>query len=129
MSHSTQPVRGAHGSTRNVAGSAIMRKSPPPSISAMPKPPPGVKTGNAVLCGVLGKQRGGHGAAVAHDRGRLVCHDGLSAQDAVLVGKREAHDLKPVFLDPLVGFDGGFELFVVPQSVALDEAVRSSLLR
>src|SRR6478735_4293076 len=52
MSHSTQPVCGAHGSTRNVAGSAIMRKSPPPSISAMPKPPPGVKTGNAVLCAV-----------------------------------------------------------------------------
>src|SRR5262249_8653777 len=30
----------------------IMRKSPPPSISAMPKPPPGVKTGNTVLCAV-----------------------------------------------------------------------------
>src|SRR6185436_14034249 len=52
MSHNTHPVCGAHGSTRNVVGSAIMRKSPPPSISAMPKPPPGVKTGNAVLCAV-----------------------------------------------------------------------------
>src|SRR5215467_7763598 len=52
MSHSTQPVRGAQGRTRNVVGSAIMRKSPPPSISAMPKPPPAVKTGNAVLCAV-----------------------------------------------------------------------------
>ena len=29
-----------------------MRKSPPPSISAMPKPPPAVKTGNTVLCEV-----------------------------------------------------------------------------
>src|SRR5262245_29228022 len=52
MSHSAQPVRGAHGSTRKVKGSAIMRKSPPPSISAMPNPPPGVKTGNTVLCAV-----------------------------------------------------------------------------
>src|SRR6476620_5641972 len=52
MSHNTHPVCGAHGSTRNVVGSAIMRHSPPPSISAMPKPPPGVKTGNAVLCAV-----------------------------------------------------------------------------
>src|SRR4051812_33546627 len=52
MSHNTHPVCGAHGSTRNVVGSAIMRKWPPPSISAMPKPPPGVKTGKAVLCAV-----------------------------------------------------------------------------
>ena len=29
-----------------------MRKSPAPSISVMPKPPPGVKTGNTVLCAV-----------------------------------------------------------------------------
>jgi len=36
----------------NVVGSAIMTKSPPFSISAMPKPPPGVKTGNTVLCAV-----------------------------------------------------------------------------
>ncbi len=52
MSHSTQPVCGAHGSTRNVVGSAIIRKSPPPSISGMPKPPPAVNTGNTVLCEV-----------------------------------------------------------------------------
>src|SRR6266404_4195679 len=52
MSHSAQPVRGAHGRTWKVVGSATMRKSPPPSISAMPKPPPGVKTGNTVLCAV-----------------------------------------------------------------------------
>ena len=59
----------------------------------------------------------------------LARHHRLSAQDAVLIGKRQAHDLEPVFLDPLVGLDGGFELLVVPQSVALDEAVRGSLLR
>ena len=52
MSHSTQPVCGAHGSTRNVVGSATIRKSPPPSISGMPKPPPAVNTGNTVLCEV-----------------------------------------------------------------------------
>src|SRR5215468_9914132 len=52
MSHSTQPVRGAHGSTRKVKGSAIIKKSPPPSISVIPNPPPGVKTGNTVLCAV-----------------------------------------------------------------------------
>src|SRR5260221_1892056 len=52
MSHSTQPVRCAHGSPRKVVGPAITRKSPPPSISAMPNPPPAVKTGNTVLCAV-----------------------------------------------------------------------------
>ena len=35
----------SHGSTRNVAGSATMTKSPPPCISAMSKPPPAVNTG------------------------------------------------------------------------------------
>ena len=50
------------------SGSAIIRKSPPPSISGMPKPPPAVNTGNTRLVrGVLGKQRRGDGAAVAHD--------------------------------------------------------------
>jgi len=47
----------------------------------------------------------------------------------VLVGKRQAHDLKPVLLDQLVGLDRGLELLVAPQPVALDEAVRGSLLR
>jgi hypothetical protein len=79
--------------------------------------------------GVLGQERGRHRAAVAHHRRGLVCHDRLSAQDAVLVGKRQADDLEPVFLDPLVGLDRGLELLVAPQSVALDEAVRGSLLR
>ena len=52
MSQSSQPVFSAHGSTRNVAGSATMTKSPAPCISSMPKPPPGVNTGHAVLCAV-----------------------------------------------------------------------------
>jgi hypothetical protein len=79
--------------------------------------------------GILGQERGRHRATVAHRCGGVARHDRLSAQNAVLVGKREAHDLEPIFLDPLVGLDRGFVLFVVPQSVALDEAVRSSLLR
>src|SRR5438552_1820879 len=45
MSHSTQPVFGTQGSTRKVVGSAIIRKSAPPSISGMSKPPPAVNTG------------------------------------------------------------------------------------
>ena len=96
----------------------------------MPKPPPGREDRKRRLVrGVLGQQRGRHRAAVAHRCGGVARHDRLSAQDAVLVGKREAHDLEPVFLDPLVGLDRGLVLLVAPQSVALDEAVRGSLLR
>jgi hypothetical protein len=36
---------------------------------------------------------------------------------------------RAVFLDPLVALDRGLELLVAPQAVALDEAVRGSLLR
>ncbi len=79
--------------------------------------------------GVLGEQRGGHGAAVAH-RGRGVArHHCLAAQDAVLVGKRQPHDLEPVLLDRFLGLDRRLELLVVPQPVALDEAVTDSLFR
>ena len=52
MSHRTQPVFGAQGSTRKVEGSAIIRKSAAPCISGMAKPPPGVNTGNTVRCEV-----------------------------------------------------------------------------
>jgi len=96
----------------------------------MPNPPPGVKTGNTVLWrGVLGKQRGGDGAAVAH-RGRgLARHHGFSAQNAMLVGKRQADDLEPLFLDRFISAGRGLELLVAPQAVALDEAARRSFLR
>ena len=130
MSHSTQPVCGAHGSTRKVVGSAIIRKSPPPSISAMPKPPPGVNTGNTVLCAVsLASSVVVIEQPLRITARGLVRHHGLAAQDAVLVGKRQADDLEPVLLDPLVGLGRGLELLVAPQPVALDEAVRGSLLR
>ena len=52
MSHSIQPVLGAHGSTRNVAGSATITKSPAPCISGTFIPPPAVNTGNTVRCEV-----------------------------------------------------------------------------
>ena len=52
MSHSTQPVLFAQGSTRKVAGSATMTKLPAPSISLRPIPPPSENTANTVRCEV-----------------------------------------------------------------------------
>src|SRR6185369_2625211 len=52
MSHSIQPVLFAQGRMRKVDGSATIRKSPPPCISAIAKPPPGVNTGKTVRCAV-----------------------------------------------------------------------------
>ena len=59
----------------------------------------------------------------------LVRHHRLAAQDAVLVGKRQADDLEPVLLDPLFGVGRRLELLVVPQPLALDEAARRSFFR
>ncbi len=115
--------RGAHGSTRKVVGSAIIRKSAPPSISGMPKPPPAREhRKHAAVRGVLGQQRGRDGAAVAHDAGGVGRHRGLAAQDAVLIGKRQPHDLEPVLLDQAFGPRRSLELLVAPQAVAFDEA-------
>jgi len=97
----------------------------------MPKPPPGVKTGKTVFCaGVLGQQRGGERAAVAHDGGGVVRHHGLSAQDAMLVGERQADDLEPVLLDPTSGrWRRPRTARRSQQRVALHEAVPGSLFR
>ena len=125
MSHSTQPVFGAHGSTRKVVGSAIIRKSAPPSISGMPKPPPAVNTGNTVLCEVsLASSVVVMRAAVAHHARGVARHHGLAAQDAVLVGERQPHDLEAVLLDQPLGPRRRLELLLAPQPVALDEALR-----
>ncbi len=51
-SQSSQPVPGDHGSIRKLAGSATISASAPACISGIPNPPPGVKTGNTVLCEV-----------------------------------------------------------------------------
>ena len=94
--------RSGHGKTRNVAGSATMTKSPPPCISAMPKPPPGGEHRiGGLVRRVLGKQRRRHGDAASHQRRRVRGHDGLAAQHAVLIGEREAHQFELVFLDRL----------------------------
>ena len=82
------------------------------------------------LVGVsFAEQRGGDRAAVAHDMRSFVRHHRLAAQDAMLIGKRQADDLEPVLLDPFVGMGRRLELFVVPQPLALDEAARRSFLR
>ena len=47
----------------------------------------------------------------------------------MLVGKRQADDLEPLFLDPFIGAGRRLELLVAPQAVALDEAARRSFLR
>src|SRR3954453_4502069 len=52
MSHNSQPVAGAHGSTRKLVGSGTISTSAAPSISRMPKPPPDVNTGKTVRCEV-----------------------------------------------------------------------------
>ncbi|WFS13561.1 hypothetical protein [Rhodococcus aetherivorans] len=41
-SHSTQPVSGAHGSTRKVVGSGTMVRFGLPDSSGMSNPPPGL---------------------------------------------------------------------------------------
>ena len=122
MSHSIQPVSFAHGSTRNVVGSATIRKSPAPSISGMPKPPPAANTGKTVRCEVslassvvvmVTPLRMAREASDGHQR--------LAAQHAVLIGEREAHDLELAVLDRPIDLGRGLELLVAPQPVALDE--------
>jgi hypothetical protein len=48
-SHRIQPVRSAHGSTRNVAGSGTSTTSPAPAKPATPTPVSAEKTGKIVL--------------------------------------------------------------------------------
>jgi hypothetical protein len=74
--------------------------------------------------GVLGEQRAGDRAALAQRTRGIRRHDGLAAQDAVLIRKRQPHDLERVFRDQLVDAAGGLDLFVAPQPVTLDEARR-----
>ena len=78
---------------------------------------------HGLVRGVLGEQRGGDRAAVAHHLGGVAGDDGLAAQDAVLVGKREPHDLEALLLDQPLGPRGGLELLLAPQTVALDEGL------
>ena len=52
MSHRIQPVLGAQGSTRKVAGSGTMIMSPAPPMPATPKPPSALNTGKTLRCAV-----------------------------------------------------------------------------
>ena len=79
---------GAHGSTRNVVGSATISTSAAPSISFMPKPPPAVNTGNTVLCEVsLASIVVVMEQPLSSDAIASLRHQRLAAQDAVLVGE------------------------------------------
>ena len=91
----------------------------------MPKPPPAVNTGNTrFVRGVLGKQRRGHGDAVAHGAGGFGREQRLAAQHAVLIGKGEAHDFELVLLDRALDLARRARLFGAPQAVAVDEIQR-----
>ena len=69
---------------------------------------------HGLVRGVLGEQRGGNRAAVAHERGRLTGDHRLAAQNAVLVRKREPDHFELMLLDQLVGFGRRRELRIVP---------------
>ena len=67
--------------------------------------------------------------AVAHRARGVGRHQGLAAQDAVLVGKRQPHHFEPVLFDQPLGAGRGLELLVAPQAVALDEGPGGAFLR
>jgi hypothetical protein len=73
--------------------------------------------------GILGQQRRGHRAAVAHHLGGVAGYDGLAAQDAVLIREREAHHLEVLLLDQPLGAGRRLELLLAPQAVALDKGL------
>ena len=100
-----------------------MTKSPPPSISGMAKPPPGVNTGNTVLCAVSLASR----VVVMPTPSRMALRrfgrqQRLAAQHAVLVGEGEAHDFELMLLDGALDLGGGLFLRGGPQAVARYEA-------
>ena len=95
MSHSIQPVAFAHGSTRNVPGSATMTKFPAPSISSRPMPPPSANTLNTVRCEVsLASSVEVMVMPDAHGARGLRRHQCLAAQHAMLIAERKAHRLR-----------------------------------
>ncbi len=100
MSHNSQPVVGAHGSTRNVVGSATINTSAAPSISGMPNPPPDVNTGNTVRCEVsLASMVVVMEQPLSSEASASARHQRLAAQDAVLVRKRQPDHLELLLFD------------------------------
>ena len=74
--------------------------------------------------GVLGEHRGGDGAA-AFERGeRLACDQRLAAQDAVLIGKRQADGFEFLFFDDAAQAARRLLLLARPKTVTLNEIQR-----
>jgi hypothetical protein len=69
-----------------------------------------------------GQQRGCHADAGAKRRPHFASQQGLAAQHAMLVGKREPHGLEFEFLDVALEAHRHARLLGAPQSVTLDEA-------
>jgi hypothetical protein len=78
----------------------------------------------------LGEQRARHRDAAAQRARRLRGHQRLSAQHAVLVGEREAHQLELLAADGLGHGRGCTRLRLVPEAVPIDEtqSERSALM-
>ena len=70
---------------------------------------------------VLGKERRGHRAAVAHGARDLARDQGLAAEDAVLVGEGQAHDVEPAALDLLERLGAPEMVVVAPEPVFLHQ--------
>ena len=72
--------------------------------------------------GILGEQCRGHGDPTFHRLRHPIRHDGLAAQDAVLVGEGKPHHLKPVGAGQFHDLGGGRHLIGIPQTVPVDKA-------
>ena len=95
MSHSSQPVFGAHGSTRKVAGSATMTTVGRALHLRHAEAAAGVNTGNTVRCEVSLASSVVVMVTPLRMRWRRLGRDQrLAAQNAVLIGEGEAHRLR-----------------------------------
>src|SRR5262245_1565689 len=63
---------------------------------------------------ILGEQRRSQGDARTHRLRGFARKQGLTAQNTVLVGEREAYDFKPFFCEETLDVRGGFCLRLVP---------------
>src|SRR5215210_602666 len=76
--------------------------------------------------GVLGKHRGGDGAATRERGQRLARHQRLASKNAVLIGERQPYDFKLVLFDDGLESPGGFFLLLGPETVALHKIQRAT---
>src|SRR6202035_5292698 len=75
---------------------------------------------------VLGEHRGGDAAAAFQRGQRLGHHQRLAAQDAVLIGEREADDFELLFLDDAPQPRRRLMLLVGPETVTPDKTQRTA---